>query len=121
VSTSEVKWSEGLSKRVSTIVRRYMDHTSFTAYMALSFITFFHIPSVPLYILIVMYVLLCVFSFIMLFCVLFVCKCVLYYCHRVSTQMQLTKYIISYGRGGHIDEVWEIQSRRQLFEDPGMN
>ena len=25
-----------------------------------------------------------------LFCVLFVCKCVLYYCHRVATQLQLT-------------------------------
>jgi len=27
---------------------------------------------------------------IVLFCVLFVCKCVLYYCHRVATQLQLT-------------------------------
>jgi len=26
---------------------------------------------------------------IVLFCVLFVCKCVLYYCHRVSTKLQL--------------------------------
>ena len=31
-----------------------------------------------------------VFCFIVLFCVLSVCNCVLYYCHRVSTQLQLT-------------------------------
>jgi hypothetical protein len=38
-------------------------------------------------ILMVMYGLFCVFRFIVLFCELFVCKCVLYYCQRVSTQL----------------------------------
>jgi hypothetical protein len=49
---------------------------------------------VSLSILIVMYVPFCAFCLIVLFCVLFVCKFVLYYSHRVSTQLQLTKYTI---------------------------
>jgi hypothetical protein len=32
---------------------------------------------------------------IVLFCVLFVCKCVLYYCHQVATQLQLTNISIA--------------------------
>jgi hypothetical protein len=39
-------------------------------------------PFVSLSILIVMYVPFCVFCLIVLFCVLFVCKSVLDYCHR---------------------------------------
>ena len=39
-------------------------------------------------------VVLCIVCFVS-FYVLFVCKCVLYYCHRVTTQLQLTNISIS--------------------------
>jgi hypothetical protein len=41
-----------------------------------------------------MYVPFCVFCLIVLFCVLFLCKCVLYYRHRVTTHLQLNMYHI---------------------------
>ena len=122
-----MKCSQGLSNRVSNIIRRYRDHMKFVAYkcMAVWFIIFFHILLVPFCIIlfvgfvrfclillimcfyyvicyhcyVYVFLLVCMFCsvysfFIVLFCVLFVCKCVLYCCHRVSTQSQLTKYII---------------------------
>ena len=75
-------------------------------------------------IVIVMYVPFWVFCFIVLFCVLFVCNCVLYctvlyctvlyctvlyYCHRVSTKLQLTN--ISY----HINTGNQLRTFRRNF------
>ena len=45
-----MKYSEDLSKKVSNIMSRYIDHIKFADYMPSSFIIFFHVLLVPFFI-----------------------------------------------------------------------
>ena len=77
MSTSVVKWSEGLRKRVSIIIRKYTDLMKFAACMDMSFITFFYIFCSIFYH--------CIYG--CMFCMLlfnFVQVSVMYYCYVCS-------------------------------------
>ena len=137
VSTSVVKWSEGLNKSVyqhwkiyrsnqvcclyGCLVYHILSYSSNSilyrsvfgrTFCVLQFNFVNYVLLLLLLLLLLRYVFFCyvhvflllcmfwfVFGFIVLFCVLFVCKCVSYYCHRVSTKLHLN---ISYHISCHV-------------------
>jgi hypothetical protein len=125
VSASVVKWSEVVKKRVSNIIKIYTDNLKFAAYFLFlltygfmlfsdTFCVVYMVVSIYLYkynvcILIGTYLMSLVFFFIVLFCLLPVCKCVLYTCNLVSSQLQLTN--ITY----HINGIIDIRNRFKSF------
>jgi len=49
VKCSWAKCSESLSNRVSNIIKKYVDHMKYAAFMAFSFTIFLHVVLVPFY------------------------------------------------------------------------
>jgi hypothetical protein len=58
------------------------------------------------------FVVLCIVCFV-LFCLLFLCKCVLYYSHQVATKLQLTN--ISYHAGNQNRSTWSPAQKKVLI------
>ena len=62
MSTSVGNWSKGLNNGVSIIIRSYIDHMRFVAYMDVSFITYF-------------------LNLLVLFCMVYMVVCFVCFCY----------------------------------------